>query len=268
MSRRPGFRFNRGRVSQPTGSPPVYSTLAAALSDLGAVLQIDFYDSDNYTLSGADITGVDNVITSTALTVNGTPQYTATGFNSGPCMVLDGLDDYLQGTESAVYNLMQDNNAFTLIFAIQWAGGDATGDIFSCADSTQNGQSYRNLGQWNNADGKYRELSADDAAAGASLVSDSGTVSTAPILLELRNDGSASSLKQNRVAVPGFGGALAPGNLTPNNWGLGAWVRLSTTNFAAANISLALGFPAALSATQLNALYDSITNHDSALALL
>ncbi len=134
----------------------------------------DMLDINAYTTVSGAIDSITNKVSSivtTQATSTQRPTFNATGFNGQPCGDYDGATtgDQFIGTESAVYNIVNNNNPYTLFYAAKHDIADLVSYVFGCGGSGTNG--FRAWGA--NITGNGVWLASGNTSGGTALNVDS-----------------------------------------------------------------------------------------------
>jgi hypothetical protein len=208
------------------GSDPVTGSVTvlvySPLLETSVVSWINLRNPAGFTESAGAITGVVNLVSSVTWADGTLPDYSATGINSRPAMVLNGTSHWVGSTEAAAVAALTDSPPYTAL-AVAQASAAAVAAIIGAGASGVASNRTREFGTSNSSGGLLRTV-ADDDAVGNSLVSNSSAVSltSAPFVGTWHSAGDpAVNIRHNGTLVGSTSLAGTVGTLTPTRIALG-----------------------------------------------
>jgi len=189
----------------------------------GCIGWFDMQDATAYTTVSGAVSAIINKasnVTWSQSTAANRPTYTASGINSLPCMTLDGVNDTIISSESAVYTALKDTSAYTIFYVAQITDLNAIEVIFGVGNSTNTTIGTRRWGTTNTGGGKWSNNNTNDASS-VFTASSSGATNTNANVFEWFSPGTTVSLSVNGAAADPNAASCNPGTLTPNNSAIG-----------------------------------------------
>ena len=246
MSRRPGARFNRGRIATVAAPPALVGAqgfdveiVASKLDPLaadtgfavnivagldggfspedvaGGVVWIDMQDPSAYT-AGANVSAVVNKFSSVSWTeATSQPTFSATGINGYPCMDFNGVGNKILHAEAAVLAASANQLDYYVAMIVDADDLDAVEVIFGTGISTHASAGSKRWGTNTTGAGRWTAIGTNDAAVGTVADTAGSTVSD-PVLFEAYSETQVTGIRINGAAVNmAAGGAVG----TPTAYG-------------------------------------------------
>lgn len=159
----------------------------------------DMQDAASYTTASGDLSSITNKVSAVTIsqaTASARAAFSATGFNSQPCADYDGSSDVFVGTESAVYEVFDDDNPYTLFYSAKHDVADKTDYVFGCGNASSATGNHRGWGGSTTGTGRWIAAANTSAAVAANVESSTANNTTAAIF-EWFHTGAAVSLSIN-----------------------------------------------------------------------
>lgn len=214
FSRRPGARFNRGRI--PTGSSSGYPNFTA----LGAAFWIDASNPASYTASGANLTSIKSLVSGTALsTIVGAPQIITDPRDGQAAFSFPvGAGECVMGADATyIAAVTGTNKPFCSIIVFELGLPTLT----ACVDSVQDSGNTGNGQYFLSASGNWY-LERDAAPSGPARIATSEKVQAGLcVVVQSSSDGLTVRTSINGAAETSAAAFLSAGALSPNRVGIG-----------------------------------------------
>lgn len=204
-------------ITQPSGA-------FSPLNITGCVAWFDMQDATSFTNSAGFISAITNKASSVSWTeATNRPAYSATGFNSFPCMDFDGVNDIIQSTEAAVYNVFNAVTGYTIFYVANHDVADSSNAVFGCGNTGVVNTSHTKYWGTNvTGNGVYIAQARDAASAAINVESSGGLADINNNIFEWFQSGSAVSLKVNGLGKDPNIAAQALGVVSANASAIGA----------------------------------------------
>lgn len=221
FSRRPGARFNRGRIATGgSAGAPAYSPLDEGTG----VLWIDPHDPTTYTIDGSNnFTDLKNKVSGVSLTIASDPNLNATAINGQPGITLDTTDWFI-GSEAAVLAAGTNAAPRTVITVVSGSVDDfRTYFGWGRSDAASANRFVFLVNVTGN--GRWACYGENNGSVTTGLHEDTVDMSTGAAILIWTFDGTNFTFEVNNVARTLTDSTFTPGTLTPNRYtyGVGPW---------------------------------------------
>lgn len=224
FSRRPGHRFNRGRIATASAFSP---------ADIpGLVAWFDMQDSGSYTVTSGAVSSIKNKASGVFWTEAGStqrPTYNATGINGLPCMDFDGVNDRIISTEAAVVSALSVANSYTLLYVAIFDTLSRDDSLFAAGNSATS-LGIRSWGQDTTGAGRWSVTTLTDGGASVKSISVASSVPGAHVHCWDASPTQVTRQLNNWTEDP-LNSAHAPGATTSNRVALGCRPRSTPTLF-------------------------------------